>query len=93
MNKSQVKIPSHCNRILLVKNLPFKIEGSELYELFGKYGAIRQIRLGNTQETRGTCFVVYEDLVDAKNACEHLSGFSVQGRYLVILYYNKQILK
>ncbi|EJW78636.1 hypothetical protein WUBG_10457 [Wuchereria bancrofti] len=24
---------------------------------------------------------------DAKNACEHLSGFNVSNRYLVVLYY------
>jgi pre-mRNA branch site protein p14 len=31
--------------------------------------------------------VVYEDIYDAKNACDHLSGFNVGGRYLVVLYY------
>lgn len=41
----------------------------QLYDLFGRYGAIRQIRKGNTKETRGTAFVVYEDIYDAKNAC------------------------
>lgn len=58
-----------------------------MYDIFGKYGAIRQIRLGNTAETRGTAFVVYEDIFDAKNACDHLSGFNVCNRYLVVLYY------
>lgn len=58
-----------------------------MYDIFGKYGAIRQIRLGNTPETRGTAFVVYEDIFDAKNACDHLSGFNVCDRYLVVLYY------
>lgn len=42
---------------------------------------------GNTAETRGTAFVIYEDIFDAKNACEHLSGFNVSNRYLVVLYY------
>lgn len=49
-----------------------------MYEIFGKYGAIRQVRVGSTKETRGTAFVVYEDIYDAKNAVEHLSGFNVQ---------------
>ena len=53
-----------------------------MYDIFGKYGAIRQIRVGNTPETRGTAFVVYEDIFDAKNACDHLSGFNVCNRYL-----------
>ena len=43
---------------------------------------------GNTPETRGTAYVVYEDIFDAKNACDHLSGFNVCNRYLVVLYYN-----
>ena len=42
---------------------------------------------GNTPETKGTAFVVYEDIFDAKNACDHLSGFNVCNRYLVVLYY------
>lgn len=58
-----------------------------MYDIFGKYGAIRQIRVGNTPESKGTAFVVYEDIFDAKNACDHLSGFNVCNRYLVVLYY------
>ena len=54
-----------------------------------QFGAIRQIRLGNAQDTRGTAFVVYEDIYDAKNAVDHLSGFNVCGRYLVVLYYQQ----
>ena len=42
---------------------------------------------GCAANTRGTAFVVYEDIFDAKNACEHLSGFNVCNRYLVVLYY------
>ena len=44
---------------------------------------------GNASNTRGTAFVVYEDIFDAKNAVSHLSGFNVKGRYLVALYYVK----
>ncbi|KAJ1798795.1 Splicing factor 3B subunit 6 [Coemansia sp. RSA 2399] len=81
------QLPSNVNRILLVKNLAFKITSEEMYDLFGKYGAIRQIRLGDVQKTRGTAFVVYEDIYDAKEACDHLQGFNVMGRYLVVLYF------
>ena len=38
--------------------------------------------MGNTPETRGTAFVIYEDIFDAKNACDHLSGFNVCNRYV-----------
>jgi len=59
-----------------------------LYAIFGKYGAVYQIRLGNKdKDTKGTAFVVYEDIYDAKAAVDHLSGFNVGGRYLVVLYY------
>jgi len=82
-----VRLPPEVNRILYVRNLPYKITSEELYDIFGKYGAIRQVRLGVTAETRGTAYVVYEDIFDAKNACDHLSGFNVCNRYLIVLYY------
>ncbi|NXV41236.1 SF3B6 factor, partial [Uria aalge] len=84
----QIRLPPEVNRILYIRNLPYKITAEEMYDIFGKYGPIRQIRVGNTPETRGTAYVVYEDIFDAKNACDHLSGFNVCNRYLVVLYYN-----
>jgi pre-mRNA branch site protein p14 len=76
------------NRILYVRNLPFHITAEEMYHIFGKYGAIYQIRLGQTEkDTRGTAFVIYEDIYDAKSAVDHLSGYNVNGRYLIVLYY------
>lgn len=81
------RLPPEVNRILYVRNLPFKISSEELYEIFGKYGAVYQIRMGDRKDTRGTAFVVYEDIYDAKAAVDHLSGFNVGGRYLVVLYY------
>lgn len=41
-----------------------------------------------SKDTRGSAYVVYEDIYDAKRACDHLSGFNVQNRYLIVLYYN-----
>jgi len=85
---SNSRLPPEVNRILYVRNLPFKITAEELYAIFGKYGAVYQIRLGNkNRDTRGTAFVIYEDIYDAKAAVDHLSGFNVGGRYLVVLYY------
>merc|ERR1719152_1050631 len=86
--RRNVRLPPEVNRILYVRNLPYKISSDELYDIFGKYGSIRQIRRGNGPETRGTAFVVYDDIYDVKNAMDHLSGFNVAGRYLVLLYYN-----
>ena len=45
------------------------------------------ITSGNNKDTRGTAFVVYDDIFDAKTACEHLSGYNLLGRYLIVLYY------
>lgn len=90
--RGAARLPPEVNRILYVRNLPYKTEEAlsteEIYDIFGKYGAIRQIRIGNRPDTRGTAFVVYEDIYDAKNAVDHLSGFNVANRYLIVLYYN-----
>lgn len=58
-----------------------------MYDLFGRYGSIRQIRIGNEAKTKGTAFVVYDDVMDAKNALDHLNGFHLQERYIVVLYH------
>ena len=52
-NRSQVRLPPEVNRVLYVRNLPYKITAEEMYDIFGKYGAIRQIRVGTTPETKG----------------------------------------
>ena len=82
------KLPPEVNRILYVRNLPFNITDEDMYDIFGKYGAIRQIRIGQTRDTKGTAYVVYEDIYDAKAALEKLSGFNVANRYLIVLYFN-----
>jgi len=43
----------------------------------------RQIRQGIANNSKGTAFVVYEDVHDAKQACDKLNGFNFQNRYLV----------
>ena len=45
-------------------------------------------RRGSAKDTRGTAYVVYEDIYDAKMAVDHLSGFNVANRYLIVLYFN-----
>jgi len=81
------RLPPEVNRIVYVRNLPYSISSQDMYDIFGKYGAIRQIRIGDKKNTKGTAFVVYEDIYDAKSAVDHLTGFNVAGRYLVVLYY------
>ena len=52
-----------------------------------------QIRQGIASNTKGTAFVVYEDVMDAKSACDKLNGFNFQNRYLVVLYHQPDKLK
>ena len=63
--RSLQRLPPEVNRALYVRNLPFKITSEEMYDIFGKFGAIRQIRLGNAQDL-GDRAVVYEDIYDAR---------------------------
>lgn len=43
--KQNARLPPEVNRVLYVRNLPFKVTAEEMFDIFGKYGAIRQIRL------------------------------------------------
>ena len=56
-----------------------------LDKLESKWLLIDYIR-GTHGDKKGTAFVVYEDIYDAKNAFDNLSGFNVAGRY--IKYFN-----
>lgn len=76
------------NRILYVRNFPFETSGEDLYDLFGKYGQIRQIRIGNTEKTRSTAFVVFENLRSAISARSDLNGYKIGKRYLSISYFS-----
>ncbi|KQK12523.2 LOW QUALITY PROTEIN: hypothetical protein BRADI_1g04245v3 [Brachypodium distachyon] len=85
LRKGNARLPPEVNRALFVRNLPFNISSEEMYDIFGKYGAIRQIRLGNGHAR--PAYVVYEDIYDAKNVLDHLTGFNVANRYLIVIYH------
>ncbi|KEY66122.1 hypothetical protein S7711_05294 [Stachybotrys chartarum IBT 7711] len=70
-----------------VMMVSYNVSPEELFDLFGKFGPIRQVRQGIANNTKGTAFVVYEDVADAKQACDKLNGFNFQNRYLVVLYH------
>ncbi|KAH0614249.1 uncharacterized protein LAJ45_00182 [Morchella importuna] len=84
------KLAPEVQRVLFVKNLSYNVSSEELFDLFGKFGPIRQIRQGIANNTKGTAFVVYEDVMDAKTACDKLNGFNFQNRYLVVLYHQPE---
>lgn len=67
-NNKPVRLPPEVNKIIYVRNLPYKITAEELYDVFGRFGPIRQIRKGKTADKKGTAFIVYEDIYDAKDA-------------------------
>lgn len=54
------------------------------------HSSCSQIRQGIASNTKGTAFVVYEDVLDAKSACDKLNGFNFQNRYLVVLYHQPE---
>ncbi|CAD6886584.1 unnamed protein product [Tilletia controversa] len=73
--------------VLFVKNLNYSTTGADLYDVFGRYGAIRQVRIGDGAKTKGTAYIVYEEVADAKNALDHLNGFHLNSRYIVVLFH------
>ena len=83
-----IRLPHEISRFIYVRNLPHKITPEELYDIFGRFGIVRQIRRGISNKKKGTAFVVYEDLIDAKRAVEKLKGINVLGKYLICLYFN-----
>ncbi|CUV05112.1 unnamed protein product, partial [Cryptosporidium hominis] len=68
--------------IIYFRQLPYDISSTDLYDIFGRHGTIRQIRRGVGEDTKGTAFVVYDEIEDAKSALKQLSGFQVSGRYV-----------
>ncbi|CAN0905306.1 Splicing factor 3B subunit 6-like protein [Linum grandiflorum] len=89
LRKGNTRLPPNVNRVLYVRQLPFNITSEEMYDIFGKFGAIRQIRIGSDKDTKGTALVIYEDIYDAKTAVDHLSGFNIANRYLIVTYYQQ----
>jgi pre-mRNA branch site protein p14 len=65
-DKKPIRLAPEVNKIIFVRNLPYKITSEEMYDVFGRFGAIRQIRKGKTGDRKGTAFIVYEDIFDAK---------------------------
>ena len=42
-----------------------------------------EVRTGDGPKTKGTAYVVFEEIGDAKKALDHLNGFHLQERYIV----------
>ncbi|ANZ73262.1 BA75_01492T0 [Komagataella pastoris] len=79
--------------IVLVKNLPYTTTGDDLYEVFGKYGNIMQVRLGNQADTKGSGLIVFKNLKSAQTCVDKANGYNFNGRYLVVLHYTVDLSK
>lgn len=81
----QISPPSHT---LFVANLPFTISEDTLWSYFEGY-SVKTIRLPTDRETgqpKGFGYVELEDIEDAKNAFEALSGTEIEGRRIRLDY-------
>jgi pre-mRNA branch site protein p14 len=76
---------SHATRYYPAQPAPPKPSNSSWHSNFR-----RQIRQGIATNTKGSAYVVYEDVNDAKSACDRLNGFNFQSRYLVVLYHQPE---
>jgi hypothetical protein len=60
--------------ILHVANIPSSIARDVLYTAFSQLGPLRQLRVGDSAETKGSAFVVFESVVDAQRAVTTMNG-------------------
>lgn len=75
--------------IVIVKNLPYNATSSSIFDLFGKYGNINQLRIADSTDksSMGTCFVVFNNVTSATQASSELNGVNFGGRYIVTSIY------
>jgi cold-inducible RNA-binding protein len=74
-------------RRLYVGNLPYKTTDEDLTELFGRAGAVDNVRVMRDQATgraRGFAFVEMVNDEDAQKAVEQFHEYELDGRALVV---------
>ena len=71
---------------VIVKNIPFETQKSELLKLFGIYGRVKSLRLPRKYGGghRGFCFIEFDTHKEAMNAFDAFSSSHFYGRRLVI---------
>ena len=82
--------------IVSVRNLPYNTSTESLYEFFGKYGNINQIRIpdpranssSSSSAQQGTFFIIYNNTTNAIRAAHDSNGVNFNGRYLVTSLYH-----
>jgi RNA recognition motif-containing protein len=72
---------------IFIGNLPYKIEESELLELFEDYGQVTSLRIITDKETgrsKGFGFAVMPENESALKAIEDLNAAEIYGRNIVV---------
>jgi len=75
------------NKRLFVGNLPYRVEESDLQELFSQAGKVESVRVMRDVETgraRGFAFVEMSSEQDAERAASQFNQFSMEGRKLTV---------
>jgi polyadenylate-binding protein len=82
-----------CN--LYVKNFPNQYTKDDLTNLFKTFGEIENIRLDKSQQTKNAfAFVCFKEPTDAAKAKSNLQNHSIEGKMLLINYYEiKEVRK
>lgn len=72
---------------IFVGSLPFKLEETELREIFEEYGEVSSVKIITDRETgrsKGFGFVEMPDDSQAQKAIDELNGSEVSGRQIVV---------
>lgn len=72
---------------IFVGSLPFKLEETELREIFEEYGEVSSVKIITDRETgrsKGFGFVEMADDAQAQKAIDELNGSEVSGRQIVV---------
>ena len=80
-----------CN--LYVKNFPNTYKKEDLMKLFSQFGEIENIRLDKGQTGNAFAFVCFKEPTDAAKAKTNLHNYAVDGKQLVICYYEIKELR
>ena len=87
--KEIAAIPHDVNRLLFVRNLPSKVTSSQVYQLFEKFGPVYRIWIGKENHVKGSAYVMFASILDAKEAVVKLNNLKIGSRHLSVLFYNK----
>jgi pre-mRNA branch site protein p14 len=82
-----VRLTPDVQRVLSVRNVPYTASAEDVAELFGRFGAVRQIRLGVEKGAKGSAFVIFDDLFAAQRAHDALDNYHMQDRYIIVRYH------